>query len=81
MPRAARQRDPVVLKEYAFLLRAVATVIPATKMLYEASALLKEPTDADALGFNRGVCVMVAMLLGMPEAEPDLTERVLRNLP
>lgn len=71
-------RNPEVLKEYSFLLRAVATTIPATGMLYLAASLLD---DTELTEKNIALCAMVAGLLGMPEAEPDLIERVLRNLP
>ena len=73
-------RNPEVLKEYSFLLRALVTTVPATGMLYLAASLVDEnaPIMTEK---NKAVCAMVAGLLSLPEAEPDLILRVLRNLP
>ena len=70
--------NPQVLKEYSVLLRAVATAITASEMLYLAASLLDDEALTDK---NKAICAMVGGMLDMPEAEPDLIERVLRNLP
>lgn len=74
-------RNPDVLKEYSLLLRAVSAPMTATGLLYEASRRLEEPTSPAGRAVNKAVCNLVAAMLAMPEAEPDLVERVLRNLP
>lgn len=69
------------MKEFAILLRAVATTIPATGMLYHAASML-QPGDTDSeQAHNRAVLDMTAALLGFPTNNPELVERVLRTLP
>ena len=70
--------NPHVLKEYSILLRAVSTTVTATGMLSLAASLIDEEPLTDK---NKAICAMVGGMLDMPEAEPDLIERVLRNLP
>jgi hypothetical protein len=74
-------RNPEVLHEYSLLLRAVVAPVTATGLLYRARAYLEEPTNPAGRAVNKTLCNLVADMLAMPEAEPDLVERVLRNLP
>jgi hypothetical protein len=73
--------EPFKMREYTVLLRAVATTMNATDMLYiSASLLTPGETQADK-AVNRTVVSMVARLLDLPDNRPALVERVLRNLP
>lgn len=78
-PPVSGNEGPV--KEFAILLRAVATHIPATGMLYIAADMLTGGRNEKDRAHNEAVLLMVAALLGYPTADLALVERVLRSLP
>lgn len=69
------------LKEYSILLRSVSVTMRATEMLYIAADLLTPGRNAAQRTGNLAIVTMVAALLGLPNTNPELVERVLRNLP
>lgn len=76
----SRNGDPSI-KEFAILLRAVATTIPATGMLYLAANMLVDDDTYVGDAHNEAILHMVAALLGYAEADLSMVERVLRSLP
>lgn len=75
------RNNPDPIKGYALLLRAASVPINATALLYAASRRLEEPTSPANRAVNKSVCNLVATMLDLEEAEPELVEHVLRNLP
>ena len=81
MSRVSGNREPVRLSDYALLLRAVSTTVSASGLLYAAASRLTEGRNKEDRAYNRAVLDMTAVLLGFGTDDPDLVERVLRNLP
>lgn len=69
------------ISEFVIILRAVATTVRATEMLYIAADLLTPGETESDRRVNATVAMMTARLLDLSEADPEMTERVLRSLP
>lgn len=80
MARTA-QAETVPMRDYTIVLRAVSTTMRATDMLYVAASLLTSGSNAQGRAVNGAIVEMTARLLDLPTTEPELVERVLRNLP
>jgi len=73
--------EPARISDFAILLRAVATTIPATGLLYLAADMLTDGGNDQKRAHNKAVLDMTALLLGFQTDQPELVERVLRSLP
>lgn len=68
--------------ESTILLRAVALQLHAGDVLYIAASMLSPAKNAGSRAANRAVIEMTVRLLGLPDhTNPEVVERVLRNLP
>lgn len=68
-------------KSHHVLLRAVAHSVTGADVLYLGAEMLTSGRNAEQRAMNLALCVMVSRLLGLTETDPELMERVLRDLP